>query len=74
MPRLIDAEKLEAALHDLMERRGVKCWMSTVFDATDFETLIDEAPTVEIEEHKAKRKPSNRVDRFYNWANEFRNG
>ena len=47
MPRLIDAEKLEDALHDLMERRGVRSWMSTVFDAVDFETLIDEAETVE---------------------------
>lgn len=49
MPRLIDAEKLEDALHDLMKRRGINCWMSTVFDATDFEMLIDEAPTVEVE-------------------------
>lgn len=47
MARLIDADKLEAALHDLMERRGIRCWMSTVFDAVDFETLIDEAPTVD---------------------------
>ena len=49
MARLIDAEALEKSLHDLMERRGVKSWMSPVFDAVDFETLIDDAPTVEAE-------------------------
>ena len=50
LTRLIDAGKLESALHDLMERRGVKSWMSAVFDAVDFETLIDEAPSVDATE------------------------
>ena len=52
MSRLIDAEALEKSLHDLMERRGVRSWMSQVFDATDFEILIDEAETVEAESAK----------------------
>lgn len=47
---------LEKALKDLMERRGIRSWMSTVFDAVDFETLIDEVPTVNIE---MKEKENN---------------
>ena len=50
MGRLIDASKLEDALHDLMKRRGIKSWMSVAFDATDFEMLIDEAETVEVKD------------------------
>lgn len=40
---------LEKALKDMMKRRGIKSYMSTVFDAVDFETLIDEVPTVHVE-------------------------
>ena len=48
MPRFIDAEQLEKSLHDLMKRRNVKSCLTTAFDACDFETLIDEAETVEV--------------------------
>ena len=40
---------LEKALKDMMKRRGIKSYMSTVFDGVDFETLIDEVPVVEAE-------------------------
>ena len=40
---------LEKALKDMMKRRGIKSYMSTVFDAVDFETLIDEVPVVHVE-------------------------
>lgn len=40
---------LEKALKDMMKRRGIKSYMSTVFDAVDFETLIDEVPVVYVE-------------------------
>lgn len=49
MGRLVDTDDLEKGLRELMKRNGVKSFYSTSFDAIDFETLIDEAPTVDAE-------------------------
>ena len=68
MDRLISANKLEDALHDLMKRKGVKSWLSTVFDAVDFETLIDEAETVE----ETKCGSWERMDEYCFHAKTFR--
>lgn len=47
MGRFIDETAAQKCLAELMERRGVKSWLKTAFDATDFEQLLAEVPTVE---------------------------
>lgn len=47
MGRLIDETAAQKCLVELMERRGVKSWFKTAFDASDFEQLLAEVPTVE---------------------------
>ena len=47
MGRLVDTDDLERALCKFMERNNIMSHYSTVFDAIDFETLIDEAPTID---------------------------
>lgn len=49
MGRLVDTDDLEKGLAALMQRNGIKSWLSTAFDACDFESIIDDAPTVEAE-------------------------
>ena len=38
----ISVSALESALANLMERRGVKSWLETAFDASDIDDLIHE--------------------------------
>ena len=48
----ISIKSLEIALKELMERRGVKSWIQTAFDASDIDELIH-APyeTVTLPDH-----------------------
>ena len=43
--RLIHTSDLERGLRAMMMRRGITSFLQTAFDASDFEDLIDEAPT-----------------------------
>lgn len=47
MGRFIDETAAQKCLAELMERRGVKSWLKTAFDANDFEQLLAYTPTVE---------------------------